>query len=395
MKTVSDFFLSKTAPGILLCLSAILALIIVNSPLKEYYDLFKKIPVIFQAGDFIIDKPLLLWINDGLMAIFFLLVGLEIKRELLEGHLSSRNKAVLPAIAALGGMVFPALIYTFINWGNSIALTGWAIPAATDIAFALGVVMILGDRIPTALKVCLVAIAIIDDLMAVIIIALFYTSEISMQSLLLAGAGLVAVAWMNRKGITSLGPYIVIGIFIWACVLKSGVHATLAGVALGFMIPLRAKDDEGKSPLKVMEHALYPWVSFGVVPLFAFVNAGISLKEITLETFLEPITLGIMLGLFFGKQIGVMLITMLACRIRLCHLPDDVTWMQFYGMALLTGIGFTMSLFIGTLAFTDIAFAAPIRLGVMSGSFLSAVSGITVLLLATKKPSRLMTQPEK
>jgi NhaA family Na+:H+ antiporter len=216
---------------------------------------------------------------------------------------------------------FPALIYTFINWENSVAITGWAIPAATDIAFALGVVMILGDRIPTALKVCLVAIAIIDDLMAVIIIALFYTSEISMQSLVLAGAGLVAVAWMNRKGITSLGPYIVIGIFIWACVLKSGVHATLAGVALGFMIPLRAKDDEGKSPLKVMEHALYPWVSFGVVPLFAFVNAGISLKEITLETFLEPITLGIMLGLFFGKQIGVMLITMLACRLRLCHLP--------------------------------------------------------------------------
>jgi NhaA family Na+:H+ antiporter len=199
MKTVSDFFLSKTAPGILLCLSAILALIIVNSPLKEYYDLFKKIPVIFQAGDFIIDKPLLLWINDGLMAVFFLLVGLEIKRELLEGHLSSRNKAVLPAIAALGGMVFPALIYTFINWENSVAITGWAIPAATDIAFALGVVMILGDRIPTALKVCLVAIAIIDDLMAVIIIALFYTSEISMQSLVLAGAGLVAVAWMNRK----------------------------------------------------------------------------------------------------------------------------------------------------------------------------------------------------
>ena len=389
MKTITEFFTPKTAPGILLCLSAILALAIVNSPLSEYYDLFKSIPVVFQAGAFIIDKPLLLWINDGLMAIFFLLVGLEIKRELLEGHLSSKEKAILPAIAAVGGLIVPALIYAYINGQDPVALKGWAIPAATDIAFALGVVMLLGERVPAALKVCLVAIAIIDDLMAVIIIALFYTADISTYSLVLAGTGLAAVAWMNRRGVTALGPYIMIGLFIWACVLKSGVHATLAGVALGLLIPLRAKNADGKSPLKIMEHALHPWVAFGVIPLFAFANAGISLQGITPATFLEPITLGIMLGLFVGKQIGVMGVTALACRLRLCRLPDGVTWMQFYGMALLTGIGFTMSLFIGTLAFTDVAFATPVRLGVMAGSLLSAVAGVTILLLAAKKPERL------
>ncbi len=385
MQMISNILHSKTAPGILLCLSALAALVFANTPLMELYAGFKNIPVVLQAGSFVIDKPLLLWINDGLMAIFFLLIGLEIKRELIEGHLSSRDKAVLPAIAAVGGLAVPAFIYAYMNWNDAVAINGWAIPAATDIAFALGILMILGPRVPTALKVCLVAIAIIDDLAAVVIIALFYTAEISMMSLILAAIGLSIAGLMNWRKVTRLGPYVVVGLFIWACVLKSGVHATLAGVALGLLIPLKVKNEEGQSPLKVMEHALHPWVAFGVIPIFAFANAGISFKGITLETFLQPITLGIMLGLFLGKQIGVMGITWLACIFKICRLPDGVTWPQFYGMALLTGIGFTMSLFIGTLAFTDVSLATPVRLGVLSGSILSGVAGITVLLLTTSK----------
>jgi len=385
MSIVTNILNSKTAPGILLCLSALAALFFANTPLAGLYDGFKNIPVVFQAGSFLIDKPLLLWINDGLMAIFFLLIGLEIKRELIEGHLSSRDKAILPAVAAIGGLAVPALIYAYINWNDAIAINGWAIPAATDIAFALGILMMLGDRVPTSLKVCLVAIAILDDLAAVAIIALFYTAEISMQSLMLAGLGLGIVAYMNWRKVTSIGPYAIIGLFIWACVLKSGVHATLAGVALGLLIPIKSKNKEGKAPLKVMEHALHPWVAFLVIPVFAFANAGISFAGITFETFLQPITLGIMLGLFLGKQLGIMSITWVACALKICNLPDDVSWPQFYGMALLTGVGFTMSLFIGTLAFTDISLATPVRLGVLSGSFLSAVSGITVLLLTTQK----------
>jgi NhaA family Na+:H+ antiporter len=373
------------APGILLCIATILALIFANTPLIHTYELFKSIPVIVQMGSFAINKPLLLWINDGLMAIFFLLIGLEIKRELVEGHLSQLDKAILPAIAALGGLAVPAIIYAYINWGNTSTIDGWAIPAATDIAFALGVLMILGSRIPTSLKVCLVAIAIIDDLAAVIIIALFYTAEISLNSLLLACFGLAIAAFLNWRRVTALGPYIILGLFIWACVLKSGVHATLAGVALGLLIPIKDKNAEGKVPLKIMEHALHPWVAFGVIPVFAFANAGISFAGITLDTFMQPVTLGIMLGLFFGKQIGVMGLTWLACCLRLCRLPDGVNWKQFYGMALLTGIGFTMSLFIGTLAFSDVEMATPVRLGVLSGSLLSGISGVIVLLLTTKK----------
>lgn len=387
MFSVTKILHSKTAPGILLCFSALAALIFANTPLMGIYDGFKNIPVVLQAGSFVIDKPLLLWINDGLMAIFFLLIGLEIKRELIEGHLSSFDKAILPAVAAVGGLAMPAIIYAYINWNDPVAISGWAIPAATDIAFALGILMILGDRVPTALKVCLVAIAIIDDLAAVIIIAIFYTAEISLESLVLAGIGLSMVAFMNWRKVTSLGPYVIVGLFIWACVLKSGVHATLAGVALGLLIPIKTKNEAGQSPLKIMEHALHPWVAFFVIPIFAFSNAGISFKGITLETFLQPITLGIMLGLFVGKQLGVMAITWLACSLKICRLPDGVTWPQFYGMALLTGIGFTMSLFIGTLAFTDMSLATPVRLGVLSGSFLSAVAGVTILLLTTRKPN--------
>lgn len=386
MTAVHRFFVSKTAPGILLCLATVLALVIANSPLSGFYELFKNVPVMFQAGTFIIDKPLLLWINDGLMAIFFLLIGLEIKRELVQGHLSSLDKAVLPAIAAIGGLVVPALIYVYINWGNPVTINGWAIPAATDIAFALGILIMLGDRVPVSLKVCLVAIAIIDDLLAVMIIALFYTASISVGALALAGLGIALAALMNWRNVTSLGLYVMLGLFIWACVLKSGVHATLAGVALGLLIPLKAHNKEGKSPLIIMEHVLHPWVAFMIIPVFAFANAGIYFGDITLQTFVEPITLGIMLGLFVGKQVGIMGITWIACKLGLGKLPNGVTWPQFYGMSLLAGIGFTMSLFIGTLAFTDVSFATPVRLGVLTGSALSGIIGVIVLLMTTKKP---------
>jgi NhaA family Na+:H+ antiporter len=380
-----NFLARKSAPGILLCVATFLAILFENSFLEPFYDEFKNLPVIFKFGDFVIDKSLLLWINDGLMAIFFLLIGLEIKREILEGHLSSRDQIVLPAIAAFGGLVCPALIYTYINWNNPQTIDGWAIPAATDIAFALGVMIILGDRVPASLKVCLVAIAIIDDLAAIIIIALFYTAETSILSLTLAFIGLCLAFAMNRRGVTKLGPYMVLGLFIWACVLKSGVHATLAGVALGLIIPLKAKDETGHSPLIKLEHALHPWVALMIVPIFAFSNAGISFEGLGWDTFTHPITLGIMAGLFIGKQFGVMAFTYIASMLKLCRLPEGVSWLQFYGLALLTGIGFTMSLFIGTLAFTDPYLLYSVRFGVLAGSLLSGVLGVSVLLYASRK----------
>jgi NhaA family Na+:H+ antiporter len=386
------FFSMNTAPGILLCLAAVLAMLMENSPLYALYDAIKDTPVVLQIGAFAIDKPLLLWINDGLMAIFFLLVGLEIKREILEGHLSSPELLTLPAVAAVGGVVFPALIYGYLNWHDPVTFQGWAIPAATDIAFALGVLLLLGDRVPASLKVSLVAIAIIDDLAAILIIALFYTAETSFLSLALASVGVAFLAILNWRGVTRLGPYMVTGIFIWACVLKSGVHATLAGVIIGLLIPLRAENESGGSPLKLLEHSLHPWVAFLIVPLFAFVNAGVSLEGISVETFLNPVTLGIILGLFLGKQIGVMGLTALASLLGICRLPEGVTWLQFYGMALLAGVGFTMSLFIGTLAFETVEYSSAVRLGVLTGSLLSAVMGVIVLLSGTQRTGATQTQ---
>ncbi|MAH04093.1 MAG: Na+/H+ antiporter NhaA [Pseudomonadota bacterium] len=384
---ITAFFHSKLAPGILLLGATVLALVMENTALYTLYDAIKDTPVTLRIGTFKIDKPLLLWINDGLMAVFFLLVGLEIKREVLKGHLSKPSQLALPLIAAIGGVIMPALIYAAFNMGNPDTISGWAIPAATDIAFALGVLTLLGNRVPNALKVCLVAIAIIDDLAAIIIIALFYTDDTSLYALSLAGAGLAFAFALNRLGVTRLGPYAMIGLFIWACVLKSGVHATLAGVALGLIIPLRVQNEHGLSPLKVMEHALHPWVVFAVIPLFAFVNAGLSFKGITLDTFMDPITVGIILGLFVGKQLGVFVFTYLARLVGICKLPNGVTWLHFYGLSLLTGIGFTMSLFIGTLAFNHVENITAVRLGVLTGSLLSAVVGIAILLLASRRAS--------
>ena len=382
---VREFVRIEASGGILLCIAAVFALLWANSPAGGLYLGLLETPVVVQIGALGIAKPLLLWINDGLMAIFFLLVGLEIKREILTGELSSPAKAALPAIAAVGGMAAPAAVYAAFNWGDPETLRGWAIPAATDIAFALGVLSLLGRRAPASLKIFLLALAILDDLGAIVIIALFYTADLSIGSLLLGGAGLVGLAALNRAGVTRIAPYVLLGVFVWICVLKSGVHATLAGVALAFAIPLRTGRDT--SPLHRLEHMLHPWVTFGILPVFAFANAGVSLIGLSPADLLEPVPLGIALGLFLGKQIGVVGAAFMAVRLGWAGLPAGASWGQFYGVALLTGIGFTMSLFIGTLAFPDPSYGAALRVGVLGGSVLAAIAGYLVLRLLSDAPA--------
>lgn len=385
---LKNFFKLEASAGILLGLAAVLAIVIENSPFRIFYDYLLTTPVAVQIGSFAIDKPLLLWINDGLMAIFFLLIGLEIKREVLEGQLSSKEQVILPIIAAIGGLVAPALIYAYFNWGDASAINGWAIPAATDIAFALGVVTLLGKRVPASLKICLVAIAIIDDLAAIIIIALFYTKSLSLISLGFASLAIIALFILNRKGVTKIAPYMIIGLFLWACVLKSGVHATLAGVVIALFIPLRAKNELGKSPANELEHNIHPWIAFAILPIFAFANAGVSLQGLSMEMLMHPITLGIAFGLFFGKQIGIMSLTAICVFAKICKLPKGVKWSQYYAMSLITGIGFTMSLFIGTLAFDTTDNQTFVRLGVISGSLLSGVLGYILLRISCKEKSK-------
>jgi len=340
---------------------------------------------------------LLLWINDGLMAIFFFLVGLEIKREIIEGRLSSIQKAALPIIAAIGGMIVPALIYAIFNLEDPTALKGWAIPAATDIAFALGILALLGSRVPIALKVFLLALAIIDDLGAIIIIALFYTSELSVEVLAIAAIGMGVLGYLNYRGVTRLAPYLVTGLVIWVCVLKSGVHATLAGVIIALFIPLRLRDTQDQSPLKVVEHGLAPWVAFGIMPIFAFANAGVSLSGLSFDDLFAGIPLGIALGLFLGKQIGIMGFVWGGVRLGIAKLPDGASWSQIYGISMLAGIGFTMSLFIGTLAFSDPEHAAAVRIGVLAGSIASAILGFLLLrqVLPEADQSSLRNTPQK
>ncbi len=385
MRWAKTFLQPDTRPGMLMLLAAILALLAANSPLSPLYDAIKGTPVSIRIGAFVIDKPLLLWINDGLMALFFFLVGLEIKRESISGELNSPSKAALPLAAALGGMLAPALVYVAFNYQNPEQLNGWAIPAATDIAFALGILALLGNRIAPTLRVFLLGVAIYDDLGAILVIALFYTENLSVSSLLFAGIGMAVLLLLNRLKVGKLTPYAVVGLIIWAAVLKSGVHATLAGFLIALFIPIRMPDKS--SPLKKLEHELHPWVAYMVVPVFAFTNAGVALTGIDLATAFGPVTLGIAFGLFFGKQIGVMALAWLAVQLRLCRLPSGVTWLQLYGVAMLTGIGFTMSLFIGGLAFEDQTYSAPVRIGVLLGSTLSAVGGLTVLLIATRATS--------
>tara|TARA_Y100000817_G_scaffold27995_1_gene19709 strand:+ start:770 stop:1942 length:1173 start_codon:yes stop_codon:yes gene_type:complete len=384
IEIIRKFFQIKSAPGILLLLAAIAAILVENSFLSDSYSKLLHSSISIKIFNFSIDKDFHHWINDGLMAIFFLLVGLEIKRELIQGHLSSREQFSLPAVAAIGGITIPAVIYLSLNIGNELTTNGWAIPTATDIAFALGVVTLLGNRVPISLKVTLVAIAIIDDLMAIIIIASFYTSDLSINNLVFATISTLVLFVLNNRKIHKLSPYIIIGILLWIFVLKSGIHASLAGVLLAQFIPLRSNNSSDHSPLSKLEHSIEPWVNFTILPIFAFANAGVSFSGMELNLLWDPVTLGIILGLFFGKQIGVMSFTYIGSLLRLCKLPPDISWAQYYGLSLVTGIGFTMSLFIGSLAFTDPEYQTSVRLGVLLASLLAGILGYLTLRLTTK-----------
>jgi len=383
MNFIEEFIKKESSSGILLIIATILALTLKNSMFSEYYAAFLATPVEVRFADLQIAKPLLLWINDGLMAIFFLLIGLEVKREFLEGQLSTPSQIALPGIAAIGGMVVPACVYIFINQGDATAMRGWAIPTATDIAFALGVLALLGNRVPLSLKVFLMALAIIDDLGAIIIIALFYTVELSTLSIVVAGLALTTLIIMNRLGVAKKAAYLIVGTILWISVLKSGVHATLAGVALAFTIPLNCvKKDSGESfsMSKEMEHDLHYWVAFFILPLFAFVNAGVDLRNVSFEQMTTGVPLGIIAGLFIGKQVGVFGFSWVAIKLGLAKIPQDSSWLQLYGLSVLTGIGFTMSLFVDSLAFTDgNLYQSADKLAVLIASIAAGILGYLIL----------------
>ncbi|ASP48606.1 Na+/H+ antiporter NhaA [Cognaticolwellia beringensis] len=381
IKSVNDFLKLEAASGIILMFAAVAAMIIANSPFMIYYDMLLNIPVQVSVGTFEIAKPLLLWINDGLMALFFFLVGLELKREFLEGDLSQPGQVTLPAIGALGGMLIPALCYVAFNYNDPDAINGWAIPTATDIAFALGILSIIGSKVPLQLKVFLTSLAIFDDLGAIIVIALFYTDQLSLLSLVFAASILAILFMMNKRGVTNTAPYIFLGIVLWIAVLKSGVHATLAGVVLAFFIPINGKEGE-PSPLKSLEDNLHSLVAFIVLPVFAFANAGISFAGIGMEQVMAPVPLGIIAGLVVGKQLGVFGFCFIAIKLGWAKLPTNVNWRLLYGAAILCGVGFTMSLFIGSLAFEQGNGANLIfqdRLGIVIGSLISGIFGYFII----------------
>ena len=368
--------------GAVLGLAAIAALVVANSPFGADYEALLRMTGEVRIGSIGLSKTVDHWINDGLMAVFFLLVGLEIKREVMEGALASAKQAALPVIAAFGGFVTPAAIYAAVNWGDAAALRGWAIPAATDIAFALGVCAMLGRKVPASLKAFLLALAIIDDLMAIVVIAIFYTADLSVLALALGGLGVAALALLNFLDVRRPSFYLIAGLFTWVCVLKSGVHATLAGVAVGLAMPLSRHN--GHSLLEDTEHALRPWVIFAIVPIFAFANAGVSLHGLSISNLTAPIPLGIIAGLFIGKQLGVFTASMIAIRLGLAAMPEGTTTAKLYAMAILTGIGFTMSLFIGTLAFDDETVLKQVRLGVLAASLLSGIAAAVMFSVIAK-----------
>ncbi len=383
------FLQQESAGGILLVLSAALAMVLANSPLQDWYRSLLDLPVEVRIGDFAIAKALLLWVNDGLMGLFFLLVGLELKREYLEGELSNPKSIALPALGAIGGMVIPALIYVVINWQHASALKGWAIPTATDIAFALGVLALLGSRVPLSLKVFLTSLAIFDDIGAILIIALFYTSKVSMVALVVAILCIFVLFVFNRRGVVDKSPYLVVGLVMWVALLKSGVHATLAGVVLSMFIPMRERENPENSPVKSLEHDLHAIVAFGILPFFAFCNSGIDFSGIGREQLFDGVTVGIAVGLFLGKQLGIMLFCGLGILLGWSELPRGVDWRGLYGAAILCGIGFTMSLFLGSLAFEESGNNFPVdeRLGIVSGSLASGLLGFGVLRLCLRPKS--------
>jgi len=388
LRRIKDFWEKDSAVGILLILSTLLAMLFANTRLDVFYRLFLELPIEFRIGQVLdIDKPLLLWINDGLMALFFMLVGLEVKREALRGKLSSRKKMLLPGLAAVGGMLVPALCYLVFTAEDPIATHGWAIPAATDIAFAVGVLALLGDRVPVSLKIFLLALAIMDDLGAIIIIALFYSGDLSGEMLLLAIACLLVLITFNRCRVINIAPYVTVGALLWVFVLKSGVHATLAGVAIAMAIPLSGKEGTA-GPLETLEDDLQPWVNFIILPVFAFANAGIPLEGMTLADIVQPVSLGIFVGLVLGKLVGVFCFSLAAIRLGIARLPDEATLPQLFGVSALCGIGFTMSLFIGGLAFehTGTDYFVAHRVGILLGSLVSGLLGLAILRWVTRKP---------
>ncbi|MFA7091803.1 MAG: Na+/H+ antiporter NhaA [Arcobacteraceae bacterium] len=386
---VKEFIKKESSSGVILIFITLLALFLRNSPFSIYYTNILQTTIEVSIGELLeLKKPLVLWINDGLMALFFLLIGLEIKRELLGGHLSTFSKLALPGLAAIGGMLFPALVFIAFNYHDPFALKGWAIPTATDIAFALGILSLLGNKVPVTLKIFLMALAIIDDIGAILIISFFYTHELSLVSIFLALCCFVILLIMNRLNVVRITAYIIIGILLWVSVLKSGVHATLAGIILAFTIPLNMRNDEGKhiSPARILQKNLNFWVAYFVLPIFAFMNAGVDLSTISFKDLTNDVALGITLGLFFGKQLGVMVFVYLAVKFNLAQLPKGATWTQMYGVAVLTGIGFTMSLFIDSLAYNDSdIFMHTDRLAILVGSLLSGVVGYFILKYAKAK----------
>jgi len=390
LETIRRFLKLEAASGLILMAAAVLALIFANSPLSNVYEQLLAIKLTVAVETFAISKPILLWINDGLMAIFFLVVGLELKREAVLGELNSPQKVMLPALGAVGGMAVPAAIYAFINWGQPTAIQGWAIPTATDIAFALGIVILLGDRVPSSLKVFLVSLAIFDDLGAIIVIALFYTDHLSFVALAISASCIAVLFMMNRMEVVSKAAYLLIGAIMWVALLKSGVHATLAGVILALFIPLEGINWDGEQvrPLHELEHDLHGPVGYLIVPVFAFANAGLSLGGLQLSDVTNGIALGIILGLFFGKQIGVLLMVWLGVKLKLGSMPSGVSWRQIYGISVLCGVGFTMSLFIGALAFeqTGQENFAQDRLGILIGSALSALWAVIWFVWFCPKP---------
>ena len=389
MTAVREFLKLESASGILLVAAGALAMVAANTPLADWYEALLATHFKVQFGEHALDKALVVWVNDLLMAVFFLLVGLEIKREVVMGELADASKVALPAIAALGGMIVPAGIYAAINWHDPVGIAGWAIPSATDIAFALGVLSLFGERVPLGLKVFLMTLAVLDDLGAIVIIALFYTSDLSVTALLFAGLAVAALFALNRFGVRRIAPYILVGSALWLCVLKSGVHATLAGVVTALFVPARDPVDPEQPPLKRLEQSLHPWVAFGILPVFAFSNAGVRLEGLGMGDLLQPIPLGIVLGLFIGKQAGVFAFAWAAVKLGLAKLPTGVRFSHVYGASVLCGIGFTMSLFIGMLAFENSGTGEVIlsdRLGILVGSLVSALVGYAVLHFVLPRP---------
>jgi len=389
---ITSFFKLESAGGIILMFTTVLALVFANTPLRSYYSLLLDIPVEIRIGALEIAKPLLLWINDGLMAVFFFLVGLELKREFIEGELSDRRNIILPGVGAIGGMVVPALTYIYFNTGDSTAMQGWAIPAATDIAFALGVLSLLGSRVPVSVKIFLTSLAIFDDIGAILIIAVFYTANITVSALAVVACCILILAFLNKRNAGSKTLYVIVGVIMWVAMLKSGVHATLAGVIVAMFIPMKSETKKGYSPLKDMEQKLHYIVAFGILPIFAFANAGISFAGVGAEQLFHSVPIGIALGLFIGKQVGIFGFCWIAIKLKLTGLPKGMSWSSLYGTAVLCGIGFTMSLFIGSLSFeeTGVSLLFDERLGIILGSLASGLVGYLALRISLRSSKLLV-----